>query len=53
MGLEMSLITPHTHTHTHTRTRGLTQNFKLLGNGNQAVAKVQGTTDKGTTSVYL
>ena len=49
MGLEMSLITPHTHTHT----RGLTQNFKLLGNGNQAVAKVQGTTDKGTTLVYL
>ena len=31
----------HTHTHTHTHTQDLIQNFKLLGNSNLAVAKVQ------------
>ena len=48
MWSEMSLRTPqrmhahaHTHTHTHTHTQDLIQNFKLLGNSNLAVAKVQ------------
>ena len=40
----------HTHTHTHTHTQDLIQNFKLPGNSNLAVAKVQ---IKNNTSVFV